>query len=393
MTLLSRFREVINQSEKPLGPRVTVTLTIIVGTLSIITGITNIGSVSVVGPLAAIIPMEIQRAAGFTGALTGFLMFASAFGLRQGYRAAWYSTVALLPLTALQGLLQSSPWSAPLVVLSIVALPNAIYNRKRFSRELSLTSAQLAALLAVMGVQAYGTVGSYALREEFQSINTLVDAFYYTLVTASTVGYGDAVPTTQAARLFGLSVVLLGTTSFAIALGTLLGPLIEARFARALGRMTERNYELLEDHVLILGCGELTNAVIDSIDKDEVDCLIITDDQEAASKLSSKGYEVLSGSPSDEVPLQQAGITRAKTVLVATNNDGDDALAILTARELNPEIKIVAAATKQENIEKLRRAGADIVISPIELGAELLVQSSFYDRDIEEIDRNELIEP
>lgn len=391
MTLLSRFREVINQSEEPLGPRVTVTLTIIVGTLSIITGITNIGSVSVVGPLAAIIPVEIQRAAGFTGALTGFLMFASGFGLRKGYRAAWYSTVALLPLTALQGLLQSSPWSAPLVVLSIVALPNAIYNRKRFSRELSLTSAQLAALLAIMGVQAYGTVGSYALRDEFQSINTLVDAFYYTLVTASTVGYGDAVPTTQAARLFGLSVVLLGTTSFAIALGTLLGPIIEARFARALGRMTERNYELLEDHVLILGCGELTNAIIDLID-DDVDYLIITDDQENASKLSSKGYEVLTGSPSDEVPLEQAGITLAKTVLVATNNDGDDALAILTARELNPDIRIVAAATKQENIQKLRRAGADIVISPIELGAKILVQSSFYDRDIDEIDSDELIE-
>jgi voltage-gated potassium channel len=391
MNVLEQVTRIVNRGEKPLGPRVTVLLTLLVGTLSIITGITNIGSVSVVGPLAAVIPLEIQRAAGFTGALTGFFMFASAFGLRQGYRAAWYSTVALLPLTALQGLLQSSPWSAPLVVLSIIALPNAIYNRNRFRRSLSLTSAQLGALIAIAGVQAYGTVGSFALRDEFQSIETLVDAFYYTLVTASTVGYGDAVPMTQAARLFGLSVVLLGTTSFAIALGTLLGPLLEARFARALGRMTERNYELLEDHVLILGYGELTDAVLDLIDGSG-EYVIITDNKDHASTLSQEGIDVFIGSPSDEAPLIQAGINRAKTVLVATNDDGDDALAILTARELNPSVRIVSAATKRENIEKLRRAGADTVISPIALGAEILVQSSFYEKEIDEIDSDDLID-
>ena len=74
-------------------------------------------------------------------------------------------------------------------------------------------------------------MGAYALRDEF-TIETPVDAFYYTLATASTVGYGDVVPTSQVARLFGISVVLIGASSFAFALGTLLGPARSRRGSR-----------------------------------------------------------------------------------------------------------------------------------------------------------------
>lgn len=371
----SRLRRLVAPHDEPLGPRVTVALTMAVALLSVITGVANIGAQALAGPLADVIPPEVQRGAGFTGALTGFLMMGSALGLRRGLRAAWVSTVALLPLTALQGLLQSSPLSLPLVVLSALALPNALYNRGRFTRRLSLTAAQLAALLAIAGVQVYGTVGTYALRDEFRTVETLGDAFYYTLVTASTVGYGDVTPTSQSARLFGMSVIVLGTASFALALGTLVGPLIEARFSRAVGRMTRRNYDLMQDHVLILGFGELTDAILDQVPPGR-EYVVVTDHEEAAG-LADREVDVLRGDPSDEAPLREAGIGRARSVLVATNDDGTDALSILTARGLDPDVPIVAAATDRENIPKLEQAGADHVISPIALGAEMLVRSSF----------------
>lgn len=383
MSLGTRLRGLLSSEGRALGPRVTVALTMAVALLSVITGVANISAQSVVGPFAEIIPRSIQRTAGFTGVLTGFLMIASAFGLRRGLKTAWFSTVALLPLTALQGLLQSSPLSAPLVVLSVLAMPSALYNRRRFSRSLSLSPSQMAAFVAIVGVQVYGTVGAYALREEFTSIETLIDAFYYTLVTAATVGYGDAAPTSQAARLFGMTVVVFGTASFALALGTLLGPLLEARFARALGRMTDRNYDLLEDHVLILGCGELTDAILDEIEEGS-EYVVITDNQQQAAKMVDRDVDIVSGDPSDEQPLLDAGIKRARTVLAATNDDGADALAVLTARELNPDVHIVAAATKRENVHKLKRAGADSVISPIALGAQMLVASSFDGDDLED---------
>lgn len=75
--------------------------------------------------------------------------------MRRGLRAAWYSTIVLLPVTALQGVLQSSPLSVPLIVLSILAIPNVLYNRKQFDLTVEVTTAQLAAGAAIVGAQIY----------------------------------------------------------------------------------------------------------------------------------------------------------------------------------------------------------------------------------------------
>jgi voltage-gated potassium channel len=367
-----------------VGAQVTVVLTLAVAVLSLLTGIANIGAQEIAGPLADVIPRSIQRTAGFTGALTGFLMIASALGLRRGLRAAWSSTVLLLPLTAIQGLVQSSPLSVPLLVLSALSFPVVLVNRGRFAREVHLSTTQLAALAAVAGAQAYGTVGTYALREEFAAVSTLADAFYYTLVTASTVGYGDATPTTQTAKLYAMSVIVVGVASFGIAIGTLLGPAIEARFASALGRMTDTQLELLENHILVLGYGDLTEPILDEVGS-RAKVVIVTPDDERVAELVDRGYNVLDADPSDEEPLRRAGIDRARAVLVATEDDAQDALAVLTAAELNPSIPVVAAATNRENVQKLRRAGADTVISPASIGGRLLVESALGSEGMEAV--------
>ena len=368
-----------------VGRRLTVGLVFAVAILSVLTGIANIGSQSLVGPLAEYVPPAVQRIAGFTGAMTGFLIIGSAFGLRRGLRSAWTSTAILLPITALQGLLQSSPLSLPLVILSIVAMPNLWANRSRFDRRLQLTTNQLAATGAIVGAQLYGTIGAYALRDEFNGVSTLVDAFYFTIVTASTVGYGDITPLSPMARLFGMSVVVVGTASFAIALGSLLGPAIEARFSKALGRMTQTQLELLEDHLLVLGHGDLTDVILDELGE-EMEYLVVTQDAEWANKMGD-AVDVLVADPSDEESLERAGIDRVRAVVVATNNDAEDALAVLTARQLNPDVTIVAAATNRENVEKLRRAGADTVISPATIGGHLLVESALRGADVEDVAR------
>lgn len=355
-----------------LSLRLTVALATAVALLSVVTGIANISAQSVVGPLAAFIPRSIQRTAGFTGALTGFLMIGSAYGLRRRLRAAWYSTVVLLPITALQGLLQSSPLSLPLIALSVLALPKVLYSRQRFDRTMELTTAQLGAGVAIVGAQIYGTVGTYALRDDFANVNTLVDAFYFTLVTASTVGYGDATPTSQVGRLFGMSVIVIGTASFAVALGTLLGPVIQARFAKALGRMSETDLELLDDHVLVLGYSDIVAAILDE-DRSRDDLLIVTPDREVVQTLTDRGVDALTADPNDEESLREAGVERARRVIVATNEDAADALTILTVRQLNPDVEIRAVATNRENMRKLERAGATSVISPIVIAAQQLV--------------------
>jgi voltage-gated potassium channel len=373
-----------------LGARITVGLALAVAALSLATGIANIGAQTLnvphyFGPLAATIPPEVQRTAGFTGALTGFTMLLAALGLRRGLRAAWWLTVVLLPVTALQGVVQSSPLSIPLVALSALALPNLLIHRRRFDRPVDLSTTQLAAATAIVGAQVYGTVGTYALREEFGNVETLVDAAYFTLVTASTVGYGDVTPgaTSGVARLFSMSVIVVGVASFGLAVGSILGPALEARFTHALGRMTETQLDLLEGHILVLGHGDLTEPILEELG--DTPFVVITTDQARVAELSERGVDVLLADPSDEEPLRRANVDEARAVVAATNNDAEDALAVLTARQLNPDIPIVAAATNRENVAKLRRAGADTVVSPASIGGRLIVRSALGEEGVESV--------
>ncbi|WP_339104855.1 NAD-binding protein [Haloterrigena salinisoli] len=361
-----------------LSMRAAVALALIVAGLSVATAIVNIGTNAVGGPLSDYVPEAIQSAAAFTGALTGFLMVGSALALRRGLRVGWWATLLLLPLTAAQGLLQSSPYSLPLVVLSLLAIPVLLISHGRFDKSLSLGTTQIAAGFALLGVQAYGTIGAYALREDFEGINTILDAFYFTLITSSTVGYGDVTPDqgSTEAMLFTMSVLVLGVASFGIAIGALVGPAIQSRITKTLGKMTDSQLELLEDHVLVLGYGELTEPIVDELAANDREFVVVTGDREAAEALTDRGLSVIRGDPSDEEPLQRAKIDRASAILVATNHDAEDALSILTARQLAPETRIVSAATDRENTRKLEHAGADAVISPSVLGGHLLVQSA-----------------
>lgn len=367
------------------GTRTAVLLASAAAVLSLATGIANITVQQTTGPLAPYIPTAVQQAAGFTGTLTGFLLLVSAYELRQGYRVGWYATVALLPITAVQGLVQGSAFSLPLVVLSLLSLPTLLVNYRRFDRETSFSTAQLAATVSLVGTLIYGTAGAYALREEFTGIETLTDALYFTVVTASTVGYGDATPQSAQARLFGISLVVLGTASFALALGSVLGPAIQARFSRALGTMTTTQYELYEDHVVVLGYGDLTEPLVEELRNGNIEFIVITPDADRATLLRDHDIDVLVGDPSDEEPLESVGIEHARAIIAATNDDAEDAFAILTARELNPGARIVAAATNRDNVEKLRRAGADTVLSPALIGGRLLVRSALGESGVEDV--------
>ncbi|MEF8801707.1 MAG: NAD-binding protein [Halolamina sp.] len=373
-----------------LGTRASILLTFAVAGLSVATGLVNISApAAVAGPFVEYVPMIVRQTAGFTGTLTGFLTLAGALQLRKGYRFGWYWTIVMLPVTAVQGLLQASRYSYPLVVLSLVALVVVTSNRRRFSRDLDLTTTQIAAIASLVAAQVYGTMGTYALQEEFTGVDSLTDAFYFTLVTGSTVGYGDVTPLTDTARLFGMSVLLLSVASFAVALGVVLTPAIEARLSHALGRMTDSQLDMLENHVVVLGYGDLTEPILEELEGN-APFVVITEDESVARKLASRDIHVLTADPSDEEPLRKAGIERARAAIAATLRDADDALAILTARELNPDLHIAAGVTQRENVSKLKRAGADTVISPANIGGHLLVESAMGGEDSER-QANELL--
>lgn len=211
----------------------------LIAVLSVITGILNIGSTSLSGPLVSFIPLWIQQAAGFTGVMTGFLMIVTFFGLGKKLKVAWYAALLLLPLTALQGIFQSSIISYPLILLSIIELGILGFRRKDFSETTNLSAIQTATLISVITIQIYGVVGTLALNGSFTKDIGLIEAVYFTVVTSSTVGYGDIAPLTPEARLFTVTLVILGASSFAAAIGTFASPLIESQLADKFEKMEE----------------------------------------------------------------------------------------------------------------------------------------------------------
>ena len=371
-----------------IGARASVVVTLLVGVLSVVTGIANIGvgSAADFQVLGVLIPGVVRQVTAFTGTLTGFVLLVNAFGLQRRLRIAWYAAVVLFPVTATQGVLQTSQLSLPLIALSVLAFAVVGLNVRTFDRTASLTTAQIASLSALAGAQAYGTAGAFALRDDFDGVSTLLDAFYFSLVTGSTVGYGDVTPTSPVGKLFALSVLLVTVSSFAVVLGVVFTPLIEARLSKALGHMTQEQLDILDDHVLVLGYGDLTEPILEELEA-KSDVLVIVPDEERARRLSERDYTVLTDDPSDEGALRRGRVEDALAAVTATSNDAEDALAILTARQLNPELTIVAAATQRENVNKLKRAGADTVISPAVLGAHFLAESALGGEGAEAIER------
>jgi voltage-gated potassium channel len=199
------------------------------------------------------------------------------------------------------------------------------------------------------------------------------------IVTATTVGYGDATPATQEAKLFTLSAIIVVTGTLAVASGSLVVPAIESRLA-AFGTMTASELALLEDHVLVLGYGDLTEPLLDELEA-TTDVVIITPDSDTASAFEGTDVNVLAADPTDESALRDARIETASGVVAATDDDAQDTLAVLAARQANPEVRIVAAASNHRHVGKLESVGADEVLSPSVIVGQRLSRSVRGDAD------------
>ncbi|MDB2239484.1 voltage-gated potassium channel [Halorubrum ezzemoulense] len=358
-----------------------VQLVAVLSVLSIVTGVATLTGAAKINFIADQLPLSATESAGFTGSLTGFLLFLTSYGLRRRWRAAWYVSLFLVPTVTIQGVLQSSVFSTPLVLLSLVVFVILLSKEGVFDRNVTLTDTQIAAGLALVGAQAYGTIGTYSLRNEFRGIDTLLDAFYFTIVTGSTVGYGDATPIPESgfARLYALSVLIVSTATFAVALGTLLTPAIENRFTEALGMTDDAELDQLSDHIIVAGNDQLTAPIIDNLQRD---CsILVISDTDAPQSFTESDVLELHGSRTSNETFERARLDTARAVVIATEDDAEDIMTAITVRKQDDDIWIVAAATNNENIEKFRFVGANTIISPALVGGELLAESARTQQD------------
>ncbi|MFB6252065.1 MAG: NAD-binding protein [Halobellus sp.] len=367
------------------GAKPTVALVAAITVLAFVTGLSNLSRAQPVveGPLAGVFPMS-QILVRFLGVLLAFPLGIVTVGLRRRKRLAWLVAMALVPALAILPLTTGRTTEIPLLALVLCATPLLVANRDEFDQPLGLSSLQIASLSSILGVGLYGTVGAYGLRSQFLKLDGWGDAIYYVIVTIATVGYGDITPTTLEAKLFSLSVILLGTGAFTVAVGALIGPAIESRMAAAFGTMTASELSLLEDHVVVLGYGDVAESFLDRVG-DGTDLVVVTEDADAASRLTDAGYEVLTDDPTDEAVVKDARVDAARGVAVAGDDDAENVLAVLATRGVSPDIRIVAVANTETHANKLDSVGADEVIDLRSIGGRLL-GASILDGEPNEVD-------
>lgn len=203
------------------------------------------------------------------------------------------------------------------------------------------------------------------------------DAIYYTTVTLSTTGYGDIAPADDRARLVNAFVITPARIAFLVLLiGTTLEVL--ASQGRELFRIS-RWRKSMGHHVVVVGYGTKGRSAVETLLNNglERESIVIVDPGQAAlADAHSDGLAVVTGDATRREVLRRAGVADADQVIITTNRDDSNVLAILTVRQLNPDVSIVASAREHENAPLMKQSGADSVITSSDAVGRLLGVSS-----------------
>jgi voltage-gated potassium channel len=321
-----------------------------------------------------------QKLSGALSILLGILLVTLGKGLYERYRTAWQWAIVVLGLLLVNNLYRGTTWQTSLISLVLIGLLGVF--RREFVRERrrrKLEYAEIIAAVSVLFALAYGIVGSYLMRREFNAIEGWTDAVYFTIVTYSTLGYGDILPQTPNAKVFVITMVVIGLSSFVTALTVLLGPLIENRMKGVFAIMTRLQKTI--DHVVICGYNHVTESVIDELREHDTAFVLIDDREGIILHLKDKGYDTLLGDPTERATLEQVNLSRAIAVIAATESDSTNIHITLTAKTLRESseshtFQIVARVEDEENMEKVRNIGADHVISPSTLGGRMMAANA-----------------
>ena len=234
-------------------------------------------------------------------------------------------------------------------------------------------------LLWAFGALVLAVIITYAERSGYQDGNdpengmTLVDCIYYATVTLTTTGYGDITPVTQSARLANVVLITPLRLFFLIVLiGTTLQALTER--SRQAFRI-QRWRSALHKHTVVVGYGTKGRSAVAARLPEDVppnDIVVVDTDQDALDLAALKGLVTVHGSGAKADVLKLAGVPRAKSIIVATNQDDTAVLVTLSARELNPRATIVASIRESENAHLIEQSGADSVVVSAETTGRLL---------------------
>ncbi|MCD4685706.1 MAG: potassium channel family protein, partial [Anaerolineae bacterium] len=224
----------------------------------------------------------------------------------------------------------------------------------------------IAALLLILTLIGGGTLG-YVLLEDW----SVLDALYMTIITMATVGYGETRPLSDAGQWFTMVLIITSIMLAGYAISTLAAFILEGEFARILQeRKMDQRISKLDNHIVLCGAGRTGKHIAQEFFRTRTPFVLVEHDiavlQEALEMIGPCPYLVADATV-DET-LQTVGIERARGLVAALGEDKDNVFLVLSARALNPTLRIISRVIDESNTGKLKKAGADEIVSPNAIG-------------------------
>jgi voltage-gated potassium channel len=227
------------------------------------------------------------------------------------------------------------------------------------------------AVAAVFVAIAFGTV-SFSLIEGWPILNSL----YVAAQTLTTVGYGDLTPATRNGRIFSIVFMLAGVGVVLYALTTTVHAIVQSELVATFGqRRLSRKMSKLRNHFIICGAGRVGSYLIRGLLGGAETFIVIERDPQKVAELTDLGVIVLVRDATLEESLREAGVEHARGLAACLADDADNVYVVLTARDLNPHIHIVARAAEEQAEPKLIRAGANRVVAPTIIGGHRMAMA------------------
>ena len=195
------------------------------------------------------------------------------------------------------------------------------------------------------------------------------------ITTLTTIGYQETHPLSSLGRAFNLVLIFFGVGLVFLAIGALTQALLEFELRSFFGRRKmERDIDRLGDHYIICGAGRVGRSAARELARKPVSFVILENSDTKAARYSDE-WLVLVGDATKEQTLRAAHIERARGLVAATTTDATNLYIILTARALNPKLKIIARASEEDAEKHLLTAGADFIVSPYSFAGQRIAQT------------------